>query len=208
MTTTTIVATPKSDIPAVGSRSPWGKIQTVQRHGKGIATVTTSRHGGIKLSPENNRKVHPAWRRAGGWYEEDQEYAIVVLTFPDAIPGLVEWAHESAKNNYPSEYGAVYGCTVRPEESRALRLEMAREAARGKFQVTARWGSWADWVPEGFVGVFARVDGSAGPEGSPEGYFLMPESDNAQEINTIWVIDPTRHAAAPCGENGRPLPIK
>lgn len=69
-----------------GSRTPWGEAQHVSRPAPGIAVASTAGHGGIKLSPERNAAVPPAFRNASGWYEEDCESHIVAWVHPEAFP--------------------------------------------------------------------------------------------------------------------------
>lgn len=65
-----------------GSRTPWGVTQEAKEIAPGIVFHSTAGHGGIKLSADRNKSVSSAWRIRGGWYEEDVNAAIVVLTFP------------------------------------------------------------------------------------------------------------------------------
>jgi hypothetical protein len=160
-------------------RTPWGKAQTVREVQPGILEITTAGHGGFKLSRYANSCVHSAWRRAGGWYEEDCEWAIVALTFG---LGNAEYAQKTAKNWYPNEYEAVYGGPVLPEESRVLRERHAQTQAAGKWQVTA--GVNANGRP-GMVCACARVNGRSGT--GPEKFFLIPESEYQFEAGVLTV---------------------
>ena len=104
----------------VGSRSPWGVIDDVTPVAVGIDQVGTPGHGGVQHSTERNRAVDEAWRRPGGWYEEDCEWAIVAMAFPDAFPPAYRRdAVSTARNYFPDEYEAVTGETIRPGESHA-----------------------------------------------------------------------------------------
>ena len=47
------------------------------------APHSTAGHGGFHLSAERNRSVHSMLRARGGWYEEDEGWAIVAITFPN-----------------------------------------------------------------------------------------------------------------------------
>jgi hypothetical protein len=117
----------------VGGRSPWGKIQHCDVIAPGIEVCDTASHGGIKLSHERNAKIHPVWRRAGGWYEEDCEVAIVQFTFREAFPASKYLAPAIAtlKDYWPDAYTEVTGSPVAPAESYALR-EALRAVAQGK----------------------------------------------------------------------------
>ncbi|WP_026533668.1 DUF7007 domain-containing protein [Arthrobacter sp. H14] len=63
-----------------GSRTPWGKAQDVKNMAVGIDAVFTAGHGGYKLSPERNGDVSPVWRSQSGFYEEDCDFAIAVIS--------------------------------------------------------------------------------------------------------------------------------
>ena len=70
--------------------SPWGSPDEIRIIADGIWFVGTPSHGGFWLSPERNALVPVAWREATwakmglqGWYEEDQDAWLVVLTFPE-----------------------------------------------------------------------------------------------------------------------------
>lgn len=71
-------------------KTPWGDSQHIDRIGdKGILFVSTAGHGGIYL-PESLRQVLPTelagentYSRSRNWYEEDVEWAIPVLAFPN-----------------------------------------------------------------------------------------------------------------------------
>ena len=69
--------------------TPWGPAQTTEDIGRGIVSVTTASHGGLRVPPELNRSIPLAWREASfngrgksGWYEEDCDWCMVALTFP------------------------------------------------------------------------------------------------------------------------------
>jgi hypothetical protein len=70
--------------------TPWGTPDRVEQVAEGIVFVSTMSHGGFYLSADRNAKVSLAWRRGSfngramdGWYEEDSDYALVVLSFPE-----------------------------------------------------------------------------------------------------------------------------
>ena len=66
-----------------GKSSPWGRIQNAYTVADGIFLVSTAGHGGAKLDRKRNAQVPKPWRSKGGWYEEDCDWAIVALTFPE-----------------------------------------------------------------------------------------------------------------------------
>ncbi len=63
--------------------SPWGPVQHQRIIAPGITQVSTAGHGGILLSPERQNAMPAALRRLHASYEEDCEWALVALAFPD-----------------------------------------------------------------------------------------------------------------------------
>ena len=110
--------------------TPWGTSQTTRQIGPGLVEVTTASHGGIRVDPRLNMHINYAWRDRAGWYEEDAEWAFVVLTFPNRFPGkrVIE-AHRVAKDWYPDQYEQVFRTTLLDDESYIRRQERSRAAA-------------------------------------------------------------------------------
>lgn len=92
--------------------TPWGESQIVEKVADGIFAVATAGHGGYRLDKARNAKVPEAWREASfngngrfGWYEEDCDWAMVALTFPEVFPPqaqqaareMMEWIHPELK---------------------------------------------------------------------------------------------------------------
>lgn len=180
-------------------RTPWGTAQSVRNitPSGSIREVTTASHGGFKLSAYANSRVHEAWRKKGGWYEEDEEYAIVGLTFGhDASFSCeaVEDCRSICRNYFPDAYEAVYGVKVTAEQSHVVRRREALEAAKGRLQVHAAWGSWSKNVPPGTVGVSAAVDACAGPlrDAKSGRYFLVPVTEYDARADA-FCIDEGKH---------------
>ena len=95
--------------PVRGGRSPWGKIQTVETILLGhIWEVTTASHGGIKVSRSAQAEIAKKICVEGSWYEEDVNWAIPAMVFPDAFeawhPGIVEIANKTVEYWLPDEY--------------------------------------------------------------------------------------------------------
>ena len=75
-------------IDATPTHTPWGKPNYSVEQGPGIVYYSTPSHGGYWLSRhrEKQRRCRfPTFNTfAGGpWYEQDQDAAILALTFPD-----------------------------------------------------------------------------------------------------------------------------
>lgn len=71
-------------------QTPWGIAQRFRAIAPGITYYSTHCHGGYYLSPEFNAKIsaevkESTWLQLGfyGWYEEDDDSAIVKQTFPE-----------------------------------------------------------------------------------------------------------------------------
>lgn len=87
----------------------WGEAQAAQRYGRGIVCYQTAGHGGFHLSAGRNALVHEAWRDEEGWYEEDCDWAIVAVTFPQFFhQEVVEEAHRCAQRWHAEEYAIVH----------------------------------------------------------------------------------------------------
>jgi len=77
---------------AKGQPCPWGRIETVTKVADGIVSVTTSSHGGLWLSPARQLTLPPTlasftpWTGTQEWWEEDADWAVVVLAWPNYWP--------------------------------------------------------------------------------------------------------------------------
>lgn len=82
--------------------TPWGPSQTTKTLATGIISITTAGHGGIYLEPlrqSHVARLFPDFATfAGGpWYEEDEDWAVVALAFPEAFEDeAVYYAVEAA----------------------------------------------------------------------------------------------------------------
>lgn len=68
--------------------TPWGSPQTQKEYAPGLVLVSTAGHGGFYVSDEWLAKMPADCREAKtytgrNWYEEDCDYATVVLAFPE-----------------------------------------------------------------------------------------------------------------------------
>jgi hypothetical protein len=166
-----------------GSRSPWGKIDFIDHIATGIDAVSTPGHGGLKLSAERNRVVHPAWRAAGGWYEEDCEYGIVTFTFPDDFPA--GHAEGVAMRWFPDEYEIVTGRYVLPGQS-YVRDEQIFHQNHANDLI----GVSAIGVEDDMVKVAVQRGGRRGPS-TDQRVFLVPKDDYHARSNHGFILDPT-----------------
>jgi hypothetical protein len=142
----------------------WGAPQTATQLLPGIWEVHTSSHGGMILSDERQAAMPAALRLDSTSYEEDVDWALVVLGFAAEFAGLptkgfdllVQNARASVKAWHPDRYAAHTGEAVEPNDSPILRRRQALTDMIGKYVVVSASGDWADWVPQGQVGVVAR----------------------------------------------------
>lgn len=76
------MSTMTSTAPTIGTRSPWGEIDSAHTLIDGIVTVGTASHGGMWVSPERRAQMPPPLRLGRkAWYEEDCETALVAVAF-------------------------------------------------------------------------------------------------------------------------------
>ncbi len=84
----------------MATSTPWGAAQTTQHITRGIVSYSTASHGGYHVSKTLNQQIPDYFRDTEGWYEEDCDWAIVVLFFPAhfepkhyvaAVQSLQQW---------------------------------------------------------------------------------------------------------------------
>lgn len=169
--------------------TPWGGSQGATVYADGVVCHSTAGHGGFKLSAERNRKVHPVLRSAGGWYEEDAEWAIVAITFPHLFTAFERRSAErTVKDSWPDAWEALFGTILQPGESRE-KDRRAFEKAHAHDWVVA--SAITSKHQPGFVEVVATLGGKRG-WGTEERRFLVP-SDEYQIGRFGFVIDEARH---------------
>lgn len=159
------------------------------KYAPGIINYSCAGHGGFHLASGRNAAVHPAWRTADGWYEEDSEWAVVAITFPEAFhPDKVSAAHGTAKTWFPHKYEEVTGTKVNPSESLVLREEIFYAEHAKDYLAVGASGDWADWVPKGKVGVTAVIGGHKNPGGEERRFLVDEERYDARQ--GTYVVDP------------------
>lgn len=172
------------------ANTPWGPSQGATVYAEGVTAHSTAGHGGFKLSTERNRKIHPMLRAAGGYYEEDECWAIVAFTFPHLFTAFERrHAERTMKDSFPDAWETITGSTLASGES------------RWKDQRAFETEHATDWIVvsaitseqvKGFAECIATQGGKRGA-GTEERRFLVP----AVEYDTGrfgFVIDPDRHA--------------
>lgn len=70
--------------------SPWGKPDHAEQVFDGVWSISTPRHGGFYVSAERRKTMPEAWLNASfgrlgrdGWFEEDCDWCMIPLAFPD-----------------------------------------------------------------------------------------------------------------------------
>jgi hypothetical protein len=96
----------------VGDPSPWGTVQDVENLGDGLQFVSTASHGGVWVPSERVRDMPRELKLiatyversvgfvagvGGRWYEEDCDYSLVVLSFPELFQeSMIAGAYRAA----------------------------------------------------------------------------------------------------------------
>jgi hypothetical protein len=175
--------------------TPWGTPDHVEEYVPGIAWYSTPSHGGFKLDRQHNAQVPDYMRRAGGWYEEDCDWAIVATVFPNAFlthdkdpAKTFQRARDTLRNWHPDAYERFYSVTLQPGESFKRDVALFEAAHANDLVTIAAWGDWHESVPKGKTGVCATIGGKRGSGG--ERYFLMPKDEYRMQPGCGMVIDP------------------
>lgn len=181
--------------PKIGGRSPWGKIQDVQDLADGVWFVSTSSHGGIKLSRKLQNEMPECLRQKTAWYEEDCEASLVMVGLQryfheEKWQKSINEAHQSAKNWFPDEYHAFTKQPVPVEESYVLTKRKFSEDNKNNYVTTACWGDWHQDVPKGMVACFATIGGDRTTQGK---LFLVPEQEYATRTIGGFIIDTNKY---------------
>jgi hypothetical protein len=179
----------RRDIPG-GAHTPWGPSQGGTVYAEGVTSHSTAGHGGFKLSADRNRKVHAMLRVSGGWYEEDECWAIVAFTFPHVFTTLERHSAErTIKDSWPDTWEAVSGTILAPGESRRKDQRDFEIAHTNDWVVVSAITSEQQ---KGFVECIATPGGKGGA-GMEERRFLVPADE--YDIGRFgFVMDPDRHA--------------
>jgi hypothetical protein len=183
--------------------SPWGYVDRQTIIAPGIRQVSTAGHGGILLSAERQSAMPDALRREHASYEEDCEWALIALAFPEEFKAyyatlpwyqgdIIESAKATVRDFYPEDYEAHFGVTLQPGESIRRDEATFHQAHKDDFIAVAAFGSWHERVPEGMVGVLAKKGGRMG-EGAQERFYLVPKEEYEKRGRLSFVIDENRH---------------
>lgn len=179
----------------MSTRTPWGPSQTSDKIAPGIMNYTTAGHGGVHVSKKRLAAMPEYLRREKGWYEEDCEWTLVALAFPQFFQDCLEGAIDTAKNYYPTIYEMYTGLVLQPGESRKKDEIAFYQAHKDDYLVLSASGDWHEKVPKGMVGVIACIGGRQENSRLPLSakHFLVPEEEYQQRNRIAFAIDPTRH---------------
>ncbi len=93
--------------------TPWGPSQTIQEIAPGITLYSTASHGGFHLSearvasmPKHLRDFIPFGGTQSGpgrWFEEDADWSVVALAFPQFFPAEAIAAAMNTLRHYKPE---------------------------------------------------------------------------------------------------------
>ena len=99
-------------------QTPWGPSQECKSCGDGLVFVSTASHGGFYVFPEMLAQMPEYFRRNDGWYEEDCEWAMVVISFPSRFSEkeTVD-ASGTLQNWFPDLYERHFAVRLLPGES-------------------------------------------------------------------------------------------
>ncbi|WP_413875934.1 DUF7007 domain-containing protein [Albidovulum sp.] len=158
----------------VQANTPWGPSQGATRYAEGVLFHSTAGHGGFQLSPDRNRRVHPALRNSSGWYEEDAEWASVAQAWPDFFTSRERrQADETIMNHWPEAWEAIHGRMLKPGDSRERDRQIFERDHAGDWIVIAAIRSDQR---AGFTEVIATRGGQR-DERTARRRFLVPSVD-------------------------------
>ncbi|MBB6181782.1 DUF7007 domain-containing protein [Pseudorhizobium flavum] len=175
----------------MSASTPWGGSQVAVIYADGVVAHSTAGHGGFHLSADRNSKVHSLLRKDTPWYEEDSDWAIVVISFPDLFTAHERsLAEKTIRNTWPDEWEAIHGRKLAEGESWARDRRTFDERHSADHVVVSAIFSEQH---HGMTEVVAVVGGNRRTD-DDERRFLVQSDEYAGRGRFGFVIDPARHA--------------
>ncbi len=176
----------------LSASTPWGGSQMATIYAEGVVSHMTSGHGGFHLSADRNAEVHPLLRKETPWYEEDAEWAIVAISFPDLFTAYERSvAEKTIRDTWPDAWVKIHGCSRAEGESWAKDRRAFDQGHAADFIVMSAIRSDQH---AGMTEVVATIGGCR-IRGGEERRFLVPSDEYAARGPFGFVIDEARHAA-------------
>lgn len=173
----------------MSASTPWGGSQMAVIYAEGVVTHSTAGHGGFHLSADRNAKVHLLLRKETPWYEEDCEWAIVAISFPELFTGYERsLAEKTLCNTWPDAWEVIQGCVLAEGESWAKDRRSFDQRHAADYIVTS--AIFSD-QHAGMTEVVAVVGGDR--RFGDERRFLVPSDEYADRGRFGFVVDPSRH---------------
>jgi len=101
----------------MGTATPWGISDHTEKIAKGIISHSTPSHGGYHLSPCRQEQMPAVLRVESGWYEEDCDWCLVAIGFPEYFSKDREQAIDTMRNWHPERYEHYFSVELKPSES-------------------------------------------------------------------------------------------
>lgn len=203
---------PRTNCPVA---TPWGPAYDAIVHAGGIVSYHTASHGGICLTAARFADM-PTPLRAGtahlvapsgrAWFEEDCNWCIPVLAFPEAfLAEQVTQAEVTLRHWHPNTWEDFYGRVLSESESLQKRRQIFHDRHRNDLLGVCAWGGQVGGVPAGKVGVLAVPGGDR--QSPNKSYWLVDTVEyDARPSDVDFVINPARHlrVTGPFGSPKRP----
>lgn len=107
----------------MGTKTPWGMADSSEKIARGIVSYSTPSHGGIHVTQRILDMMPEELRIESGWYEEDCDWCLVVVAFPQFFVNA-DLAKSCMKDWHPDRYEKHFGIQLKPEESYMKRRGM------------------------------------------------------------------------------------
>jgi len=187
--------------------TPWGTPTEIVQIAVGIVSYRVRDLGGYFVAAAQALLMPEALRSAGKfatgeaeglWFEAGEQWALVVLAFPEHFtPESEALAEANLRNWHPAIWEHWTGKTLAPELSYKRRQEVFYTEHQHDLIATDVFGTWCSGVPQGMIGVFAQRGGRQ--VGRSDGsYWLVPALEYDMCLGTRsrepgFVVDPDRH---------------